>query len=199
MCSRVVTVVGANNIDAGVDFVRDEVAPLLRQQKGFRGLTASADRAGGVLGVLSLWETEADRDASESALAKTREDARGIIGGELTVETFEELVFDVVQPPVVGSSLLIRRISMDPANVDENIEFFKREVLPQIKANPGFRAVRNMINRQTGAGIVGTAWADEDSMKAAAEAAEARRQRASQQGVTLGEQSRREIVFADLP
>ena len=97
MLTRVVTLVGANNIDAGVDFVRDEVAPLLRQQKGFRGLTASADRAGGVLGVLSLWETEADRDASESALAKTREDARGIIGGELTVETFEELVLDVVR------------------------------------------------------------------------------------------------------
>ena len=83
--------------------------------------------------------------------------------------------------------------------MDENIEFFKREVLPQIKGNPGFRAVRNMINRQTGEGIVGTVWADEDSMKAAAEAAEARRQRASQQGVTLGRTEPAGDGFADLP
>jgi hypothetical protein len=36
-------------------------------------------------------------------------------------------------------------------------------------------------------------------MDAAAEAAEARRQQAAQHGVTFGEQSKREIVFAELP
>jgi len=80
----------------------------------------------------------------------------------MTIETFEELVLDVIEAPVVGSSLLIRRVSMDPAKVDENVDFFKREVLPQIKANPGFRAAREMINRQTGEGMVGTVWTDDD-------------------------------------
>jgi heme-degrading monooxygenase HmoA len=88
---------------------------------------------------------------------------------------------------------------MDPAKIDENVDFFKREVVPQIKASPGFRALRNMINRQTGEGMVGTVWTDNASMEAAAEAAEARRQQAAQQRVTFGEQSRREIVFADMP
>jgi heme-degrading monooxygenase HmoA len=71
-------------------------------------------------------------------------------------------------------------------------------VLPQIKANPGFCAVRNMINRQTGEGIVGTVWADKASTDAAAEAGEARREQAVQRGVTFGEQTKREIVFVDL-
>jgi heme-degrading monooxygenase HmoA len=199
MFTRTVTFTGATDIDAGMRYLQDTVAPLLREQKGFRGVTASADRSGGVLGVLSLWETEADRDASESTLVKAREEGQRVIGGAITVEHFEELLVEISKPPTVGCSLLLRRISMDPAKIDENLGFFRREVLPQIKANPGFCAVRNMINRQTGEGMVGTVWADKASMDAAAEAGEARRQQAAQRGVTFGEQSKREIVFADLP
>jgi len=199
MYTRVVTFTGTKDLDGGVRFVKDQVAPVLRQQHGFKGLTTSVDRSGAVLGVLSLWDTEADRDASERALAKTREEGQSIIGGTMTIENFEELLLDVAEVPAIGSSLLIRRISMDPARIDENIDFFKREVLPQIKASPGYRAARNMINRQTGEGIVGTVWTDNASMEAAAEAAEARRQQAAQQRVTFGEQSRREIAFAEMP
>lgn len=197
MFSRVVNFTGAKDIDGGIRYISETVAPVLRQQKGFRGTTASVDRSGGVLGVLSLWDSEADRDASESALAKTREEGQKIIGGQMSVEVFEEALFEATAPPAVGSSLLIRRISMDPAKVDDNLEFFKREVLPQIKANPGLLAVRQMINRDTGDAIVGTVWADEASMRAAAEDA-ARRQQAAAGRVTFGEQSKREIVFIDL-
>ncbi len=198
MFARTVTFTGATDIDAGMRYLQDTVAPLLREQKGFRGVTASADRSSGVLGVLSLWETEADRDASESTLVKAREEGQRVIGGEMTVEHFEELLVEVDQPPTVGCSLLLRRLSMDPGKIEENLGFFRREVLPQIKANPGFCAVRNMINRQTGEGMVGTVWADRASIDGAAEAAEARRQQAAQRGVTFGEQSKREIVFVDL-
>lgn len=198
MFTRIVTFAGATDIDAGMRYLQDTVAPLLREQKGFRGVTASADRSGGVLGVLSLWETQADRDASESTLVKAREEGQRVAGGAMTVEHFEELLVEIDKPPTVGCSLLLRRISMDPAKIDENLGVFRREVLPEIKANPGFCAIRNMMNRQTGEGIVGTVWADQASMDAAAEAAEARRQRAAQRGVTFGEQTKREIVFADL-
>jgi len=198
MHTRVVTFSGATDLDGGIRFVREQVAPLLRQQHGYRGMTASVDRASGVLGVLSMWDSEADREASDSALTKTRDEGQHIIGGSMTVETFEEMVLTIVGPPTVGASLLIRRVSMEPARIDENVDFFQREVLPQMKAEPGFRAVRNMINRQTGEGIVGTVWKDTASMEAAAAAAEARRQRLRPQ-VTFGEQSRREVAFVDLP
>jgi heme-degrading monooxygenase HmoA len=199
MFTRAVTFTGATDIDAGMRYLQDTVAPLLRNQKGFRGVTASADRSGGVFGVLSLWDTEADREASDSAMDKSREEGQRVIGGQMTVELFEELGTETAEPPTVGCSLLVRRISMDPAKVEENLDFFRREVLPLIKAGPGFRAMRQMINRQTGEGMVGTVWADQAAMDAAAEAGEARRQQAAQQRVTFGEQGRREIVFAELP
>jgi heme-degrading monooxygenase HmoA len=198
MFSRIVTFTGATDVDAGVRYLQDTVVPMLQEQKGFSGVTASADRASGVLGVMSLWETEADRDASESTMVKARQEGQRVIGGEVTVEHFEELLAELARPPAAGCSLLLRRISMDPAQVEDNLDFFRREVLPRMKASPGFCAVRNMINRQTGEGMGGSLWADEASMDAWAEAAEALRQQGPQRGVTFGELSRRELVFVDL-
>lgn len=198
MYARVLTFTGVSNIDAAVRFLQETGLPVARSQRGYKGLSASADRAGGVLGILSLWESQADRDASDSALVKTREEAAGQFGATMTVETFEERVVEVSRPPTVGSALMVTRISMDPAKVDENIEYFQGEVVPQIKAIPGFRALRNMINPETGEGIVGTAWDDEQALQAAAAAAQARRADAVGRGVRFGDTSYREIVFIDV-
>jgi heme-degrading monooxygenase HmoA len=199
MHTRIVTTTGAQDIDGGIRYLRDTVTPILRQQKGFRGVTGSADRKGGLFGVLSLWETAADRDASESAIEKARDGAARILGGTMTVELFEEVLAETTGKPRSGVSLLVRRASMDPAKLDGNLEYFRREVLPQIKAGPGFLAVRQLVNRSTGDTMVGSVWADTDAMNAAAEAAEARTSQAAAQGITLGELSRREVVFVEIP
>jgi heme-degrading monooxygenase HmoA len=199
MYTRVLTFTGVSDVDAAVSVVRDSALSVVRSQRGYQGVIASADRSGGVFGILSRWESEADRDASESALAKTREATQQRIGGELTVEMFEERVVEVAQPPTPGSALMVTRFRVDPAKIDETLEFFEREVAPQIAAAPGFRTLRNMINPQTGEGIVGTVWDDEQSMQAAAEAAKARRAEATTRGVTFGDISYREILFTDLP
>lgn len=197
MFTRIVTFTGATDIDGGIAYVRDTVSPVLHQQKGFRGTTASADRAGMVFSVLSLWETATDRENSESALLKVREEGQKVIGGQLTVELFEEVFLELVGKPVVGAQLLVRRVTMDPSKIDQNVAYFKNEVLPTIKANPGLLAVRNMINRTTGEGLTGTSWVDKTSLEAAAADAETRVGQAEGR-VVLGEQSQRELVFVDL-
>jgi heme-degrading monooxygenase HmoA len=199
MYTRVLTFTGVKDVDAALSMVRDTALPVVRSQRGYQGLTASADRSGGVFGILSRWETEADREASESALTKTRQETQQRIGGELTVEMFEERVVEVTQPPNPGSALMVTRFRVDPAKIDETVEFFQREVAPQITAAPGFRTLRNMINPQTGDGIVGTVWDDQQTMQAATEAAKPRRAEATTRGVTFGDISYREIVFTDLP
>jgi heme-degrading monooxygenase HmoA len=198
MFTRIVSFTDAKDIDAGIEFVRSTVAPVLHQQKGFRGTTASTDRAGGLFSVLSLWESEADRDASDSALLKVREEAVKIIGGHLSVELFEEVLFELVGgPPSVGSFLLVTRAKTDPAKVDDVVERFRGEVLPQIRTAPGLLAVRQMVNRETGDGAVGTIWSDADAMRAGLQSAE-ERQRTQELPVTIVDRSQREIVFVDL-
>lgn len=199
MFVRVVTFTGAKDIDGGLNFLRDTVAPLLREQHGWSGTTASADRTNGVFSVLTQWQDKAALEASESALRKVRADAQDIIGGDLDVGIYEQVVFDIAKPPQIGAGLLIRPTSMDPAKVDENIEFFTTTVLPQIKATPGYLALRNLVNRDTGEGAVGSLWDSDETLQAAAGAAEARRSVGEQRGITFGELSKRETVFADLP
>lgn len=198
MFTRIVIFDGATDIDGGIDFIRDSATPVLREQNGYRGVVASANRGTGVVGALSLWEAAADREASDGALAKVREEGLGIIGGTLSVETYEQTLSEIAAPPVVGSSLLIRRISMDPSLVEDNFAFFEREVLPQIRATEGFLAIRHMIDRASGNGLVGTVWTNETTLKAAAEAAEERRKIAAGQRVTFGEQTTRTIEYVDL-
>jgi heme-degrading monooxygenase HmoA len=199
MFTRVLTFSGAKNFDAGLGVVRESALPVLREQKGYRGTNVSVDRDGGVFGILSLWDTEANRDGSFDALAGLRQQALDVMGGELTVESFEELFQEIASPPTIGSPLMITRISMDPSKVDENLGFFKSEIAPRIAAAPGFRALRNMMDRKTGRGVVGSVWADEDAMKNAAAQAQARRPEGQARGVSFDEDSFREIVYADMP
>jgi len=196
MYARIVQSTAATDIDGGVAFVRDNVVPIAQQQHGYRGLAVSADRSASVFGVVSLWTEKAALDGSDSALAKTRDEGEEIIGGQLSVEAFEEVVFEVTQPPTVGTSLLIRRLTMDPAKVEDNIAFFRTTILPQIKATAGFRGVRQLINRETGSAIVSTLWDDPAAMDQAAVEAEARQAQAAGR-VTFGAQSKREILFVD--
>ena len=196
---RISTINGATDLDAGIRFLGEKVVPELQQQRGFRGITASADRAAGLVAVLSLWETEQDMTASESVASKVRQEALGVMGGDVTVETFEQVVADIGDPPpAVGCTLRVVRVKMDPARVDENIEFFRSEIVPRMKATPGFRGVRNMIDRASGSGAVGTLWDDEASMNAAEAAAEQRRHEASSRGVEFGEMSTRVLLFSHL-
>lgn len=198
MYARVVTLSGVKDVDGFLTSMQENSLSALRAQRGYKGLSVSVDRSAAVVGTLTLWESEADRDASDSALAKLREDAAGQFATDMKVDTFEERVLEVSRPPEVGSRLMLTRISMDPAKVDENLERFKQEVLPQIKAAPGFRTLRNMMNPQTGEGMVGSVWDDEQTMQAASEAAMARRPEANALGVNFGETSYREIILFDM-
>ena len=198
MYARIVNITGAKDIDGGIRWLRDQLPSALKDQKGFRGMAVSIDRAAGVLGVLTLWDTEADRDASWNDLAARRQETQELMGGEMTAATYEELLQQTGDtPPAPGSALLLSPVSMEPARVDQNLAFFRSEVLPRITASQGFQQVRLLMNRQTGQGVGGTVWASEDAMRAHAADAQARRPGSQARGVRFGEMRYREIVFAD--
>jgi heme-degrading monooxygenase HmoA len=200
MYTRLLTFTGISDVEAAVNVLQDKALSIVRSQRGYKGMTASVDQSTGTMGILSVWETAADREASESALGKTREEARMELGGgDLTIELFDQRAFEVRRPPEVGSALMVTRFRMDRARIDENLEWFHSEVAPQIMAGSGFRALRLLINPDTGEGLAGTVLDDRPALEANAEAAAARREAASGRGITFGEISFREIVFIDMP
>jgi heme-degrading monooxygenase HmoA len=193
---RLITVSGASRFDEAINFIRETILPDLRQQKGFSSINLAGDPSAGVFTVLTVWETEADRDSSERFSEKARNQALEILGGELNVDRFEQVLWEMGStPPGPGAKLHIRPIKIDPAKMDENLEFFRHTVLPDIKATPGFRGVRQLINRQSGEGRVGTVWADSASLEIALQKAEERRPLGVSRGVEFGQDQVLEILF----
>lgn len=195
MHCRVTTITGASNIDAGLEYLKSEAVPRLRQQKGYRGLTASGNRSSGTMSVLTQWDSEADMDASESAIDKVREDWANVTGGEMTVARYEQLVREMKTQPSIGSKLHIREIKMDPSRIDENLEFFRQTIVPEFMNANGFMSVRQMMNRSTGEGVVGTIWADDATLQAQLAQTEQRRSRAAERGVTFGQDRTAEVLL----
>jgi len=194
---RISLLTGATGIEEGIDFLRDQVVPQLQQQNGFRGLSASGDRASGRVNVLTMWDTEADLDASESMAEKARADATKVIGGQASVERYEQLLWEMGSVvPGPGARLHIRRVSMDPSRVDDNLDYFRREVLPQMRATPGFLSARMLMDRRTGRGSVGTLWADDESLRVSLMRANERRAEAERRGVEFGEDQTAELLYA---
>jgi heme-degrading monooxygenase HmoA len=200
MYARILTFNGAKDVDAGVTFLTEKAVPVLRQHHGFRGVNASADRAANVLGVLSLWDTPEDRDRSFAAMAGLRADSESVVGVAPEVDNFEATVFEVGSPPpATGCVLMVTGIHMDPAKIDDNVAYFRNEVVPRMKQQAGFRGVRHMVDRESGDGMVGTVWTDDDAMRTWAEESRAARKQAVDRGVTFSEPSFREILLVEGP
>jgi heme-degrading monooxygenase HmoA len=96
---RVVTASGdPAKLDAAIVQIRGHVLPILKAQPGYRATIASVDRQIGRLSVSTVWETKADRDASESKLAGARAEVAKIAGAgphEVEVENFESAFVEI--------------------------------------------------------------------------------------------------------
>jgi len=202
MHARILRFQGASNIDDGVAFVREKATPIVRQQKGYLGMSVSVDRSARLLNIMSSWNTEEDLKASEAALSGLRAEGAGVLGGdEPTITSYEVLLNEVGdQPPTEGCRLRVVATQVDPAHLDEDAAWLKSEVVPGVKATPGFRALRLMVDRSTGQGAVGTVWADEAALQGSEEIGKESREKSTARGtIQFSDISRREIVFIDAP
>jgi heme-degrading monooxygenase HmoA len=182
-------------MDAGVAYIRDDVLPMMSAQHGFRGISVSADRNGEILGALTMWASEEDLDASDSALDKARDGAVKIVGGVMTVETYEQTTEAMARLPVAGNALVVTRMTVHPASIDEHIAFFERHLLPAIEVQPGFCAFRTMVNRGHGRCVVGIVWVDRPSLDAYMVSMPGVRDVALERGIRVDELSYREIIL----
>jgi hypothetical protein len=53
-----------DEVEKGLAILREKVVPTVKMQKGFKGYLLLGDRVIGKSLAISLWETEADRDAT---------------------------------------------------------------------------------------------------------------------------------------
>ena len=197
MHSRYITIREAKDIDAGIEFLR-EFIPIHTAQPGFNGVTVTADREGGLLGLATHWATHHDLDASYCVLSEARNEQLRVTGGVMTVETFEVTTDAIARSPAPGNPVIVTRVSMDPSGVDFQITRFERELMPAIAARRGFSCSRLMANRTAGSLVLGVVWQDASALKKHMEAVKSEREIAEAQGVRIDEVSAREILLINI-
>jgi heme-degrading monooxygenase HmoA len=84
--------------DLGLEIVRDQLLPWLRDSSGFRGLIRMASRAEGKTLVITLWADEESLQASARAgnkLGELTAETTGVT--RLALEDYEVTLFDVAE------------------------------------------------------------------------------------------------------
>jgi heme-degrading monooxygenase HmoA len=82
--------------DAGLEIVRDQLLPWLRDTSGYRGLIRLLDREAGKTLVITLWADEEALNASTEAGERLAELAAQTTGAKrLAIENYEATILDV--------------------------------------------------------------------------------------------------------
>ena len=82
--------------DEGLEIVRDQLLPWLRDSSGYRGLIRLADRAGGKTLVVTLWADEESLQASADAGNRLTELTMESVGAtRLALEQYEATLVDL--------------------------------------------------------------------------------------------------------
>jgi hypothetical protein len=166
MYARVNIIFGEQDkVDAAIAHIEGSDRLLVEATSGNRGLATLVDRNGGVIVAMSYWDEPLH--SSEAALTRAREGAAEAAGGDLVVEGFELADWERASVPVPGAAVRMTRVQLDPATVAEGLGLVHDDVLAQVSGAAGFCSAEVLIDRDSGAGMVVTTWADEDSARGA--------------------------------
>ena len=181
------------NIDAGIAFVKDEVAPMLDEIDGCRGLSLLVDRETGQCIATSSWESEEAMRASEDRLRPIRDRGKDIIGGTMQVDEWE---IGLMHRNQHGECC---RVSWMQGDIDALTDTFRMGILPELEQTPGFCSASLLGNRDTGLGCVTTTWETRAAMEESRSAANTMRSRAaSESGGQIVDVHEYDLAYAHL-
>jgi len=181
------------NIDAGITFVKDEVAPMLDKIEGCRGLSMLVDHETGQCIVTSSWKNEAAMRGSDEQLRPMRDRGRDILGGSMQLDEWEIAVMHRTNH---GECC---RVSWLQGDLETMTETFRVAILPVLEQTPGFCSASLLVNRSTGLACVTTGWETRAAMEASRSAADDMRSRAARDaGGEIVEVHEFDLVYAHL-
>jgi heme-degrading monooxygenase HmoA len=182
MFARYTTVRGdPGKLEATIEYVDGEARAAVESMPGNLGFAVVADPAGGRLIGASYWDSRESMMNSESALAEVRTGAARTAGGEASMERFEVVEGFRQSIPARGALARLSRFLVEPARVDEMITSMREESVPRVKGADGLCSFQLLLDRDTGNGMVVSAWENQDAADAFWPTAEQLRARATEQ------------------
>jgi heme-degrading monooxygenase HmoA len=154
-----------SSIDAGVAHLRDEVMPALQGIDGCVGVSLLVDRESGRCIATSAWDTEEAMRASADRIQPIRDRAAEMFGGSPTVEEWEIAALHRDHRSHDGACVRATWVTSDPARIDQNVEFYKTSVLPELENLDGFCSASLMIDRESGRSVATTSFDSREAME----------------------------------
>ncbi len=146
MYARSTTITGRPEaIDEGIAFIRDEVQPVITGMDGCLGLSLVVNRSSGRCIATSAWETEESMIVAGDEVARLRDRAGEILGGEPEVDRWEVAVMHRAQP--AGEASCCRIAWARPRDIHVLLGKFRTTLLPQIETFDGFCSVSLLVDR----------------------------------------------------
>ncbi len=169
-------------VEAWIAHFKEERGTAYQKAPGYRGTFVLVNRHTGDGTAHSCWETLEAMNAAEQV---AQEDKRQVIkatGIEVRdVDRFEVVVLDRQGELSLPAFTNHFELYVAPDRLDKAVEF-GRSQLPNISAQPGYRALIASVNRMTGRSLSDSIWASPEARAANNAAATAGRQKVSEVG-----------------
>jgi heme-degrading monooxygenase HmoA len=149
-----------DKVGTAIDNFEANIVKNLRSAPGNQGVVLLVDRhSGSALGI-TYWESARALAASEQTGAQSRTQASKNVAGTqiVNVERAELMIMDREGAPKQGTFVRLTTVNGDPEKLDAAIVQLRNQVLPILKAQPGYRAAIASVDRQSGRLNVSTVW-----------------------------------------
>lgn len=171
--------------DAGIEFVKSTVQPLVATQPGSYGVGMWVNRDTGEALVLTVWEDQAALEASEAKVTDVRSEASAVVSGQTTVERYEPVLIDRAGPDEAGDIMRLLKMTGIPADIEKNTAWAHDEIVPLLRQQPGYRGYVVAVDRSTGRAVAMTTYRGRDNAKKALAATEGVRRAAADRGLEI--------------
>lgn len=153
------------SIDAGVEFVRDEVMPALLAMDGCVGLSMLVDRASGRCIATSAWDTERAMRASEYNARPLRDRTAEILGDRAQVDEWEIALVHRDHATADGACVRVTWMRFKESDFQRAVNIYKLVSLPAIENLDGFCSASLLVNHEAGIAVSSVTYDSREAME----------------------------------
>ena len=165
MYARSTTIRGnPQSMDAGIDFVRDELMPAVRGMDGCVGLSLLADRDSGMCIVTTSWRDRETMQASAEGVRPLRDRAMEVFGGEVEVREWEVSAMHRRHEAHHGACTRVTWLRGDPDGMERSIDMFRMSLMPRLDDLAGFCSVSLMTHPAEGMAVSAVTYDSREDM-----------------------------------
>ncbi|HEV2247554.1 MAG TPA: hypothetical protein VGW37_12945 [Terriglobia bacterium] len=148
-----------DGVEKGIAYFKEKVVPAAKATPGNTGAVLLVDHKTGSAVGITVWETAHALGASEQMGVTSRTQSAAAMGGSIVnVERFEQVIHVRTQPSKAGTFVRLNTVVGAAEKLDNAIRFVEKQVLPELKAQKGFRGLIMNVDRMTGRSTVSTIW-----------------------------------------